>query len=71
MVLEVRGVEIDGDRVLRTGSPVIPNALAAILLCFGNITGQRPHRYFAWSEGHPLTHLVRHHPANGGRASVQ
>jgi amino acid transporter len=59
-VLEVRGVEVDGYRILRTHSPAAPNAIAAILLALQQETGVRPHCYFEWSEGNPLGHLFRY-----------
>jgi hypothetical protein len=58
--LHVRGVEVDGYQVLRTDSPAVPNALAAIMLRIRDETGTRPHLHFQWSEGNPLAHLVRY-----------
>ena len=57
--LHVHGVEVDGYRVLRTQSPAVPNALAAIMLRIRDETGKPPHLHFQWSEGNPLAHLVR------------
>jgi hypothetical protein len=57
--LHVHGMEINGYRVLRTHSPAVPNALAAIVLAIRDETGMRPHLHFQWSEGNPIAHLVR------------
>jgi hypothetical protein len=59
-VLQVRGIEVDGYRVLRADSPAAPNAIAAILMAMRDATGVRPHAYFEWSEGNPLLHMVRY-----------
>ncbi|GAA2360282.1 amino acid transporter [Catellatospora methionotrophica] len=59
-VLQVKGVQIGAYRVLRASAPAAPNAIAAILLALRDTTGVRPHCYFEWSEGSPLTHLLRY-----------
>ncbi|HEV7827939.1 MAG TPA: amino acid permease, partial [Pseudonocardiaceae bacterium] len=59
-VLHVRGIEVNGYRVLRTQSPAVPNALAAITLRIRDETGVRPHLHFQWSEGNPLAHLLKY-----------
>lgn len=59
-VLDVKGVEVNGYRVLRAESPAAPNALTAILLAPRDITGVIPHAYFEWSERSPLAHLMRY-----------
>ncbi|MDF3148022.1 amino acid transporter [Streptomyces sp. T21Q-yed] len=58
--LAVRGVEVDGYRILRAEAPAAPNAIAAILLALRNATGVQPHCYFAWAEGSPLMHMFRY-----------
>jgi hypothetical protein len=58
-VLKVQGVEIAGYRVLRCQSPAIPNAIAAMLLYIRDETDQIPHVYFGWTEGNPITYLLK------------
>jgi len=58
--LMIRGVEVEGYRILRTESPAVPNAIAALLLCLRDETGKIPHVYFGWSEGNPLMYLARY-----------
>jgi hypothetical protein len=59
-VLCVRGLEVDGHRILRAEAPAAPNAIAAILLALRDSTGVIPHAHFEWSEGNPLGHLFRY-----------
>jgi hypothetical protein len=58
-VLHVHGVKVNGYRVLRCQSPAIPNAIAALLLHVRDRTGKLPHVYFGWTEGNPITYLLR------------
>jgi hypothetical protein len=58
-VLEVQGVEVGGYRILRCSSPAIPNAIAGLLLDLRERTGTIPHAYFGWTEGNPLTYVLK------------
>ena len=58
-VLKVQGVQRRPYRVLRCKSPAIPNAIAALLLHIRDQTGQIPHVYFGWTEGNPITYLMK------------
>ena len=58
--LNVKGCYVGGYRILRTTSPAVPNAIAAFLLHVRDVTGKNPHVYFGWSEGNPLTFLLRY-----------
>jgi hypothetical protein len=59
-VLQVRGVEVAGYRIMRVQSPAAPNAIAAVLLALRDGTGVKPQCYFEWAEGSPLVHLFRY-----------
>ena len=58
--LFVRGIDVDGYRILRTIAPAVPNAIAALLLNLRDTTGKIPHVYFGWSEGNPIAYLIRY-----------
>jgi hypothetical protein len=58
--LQIRGVDIEGYKVLRTEAPAVPNAIAGFLMHLRDRTGKIPHVYFGWSEGNPLLYLVRY-----------
>lgn len=57
--LTVRGLYLDGYKILRTESPAIPNAIAAFLLFVQKSYKKAPHVYFGWSEGNPFRYLIR------------
>ena len=48
-----------GYRILRCKSPAIPNAIAGLLLDLRDRTYSIPHAYFGWTEGNPITYLLR------------
>jgi len=57
--LKVSGADVGGFHVLRSTSPAIPNAIAALLLYIRDQTGQIPHAYFGWTEGNPIAYLLK------------
>jgi hypothetical protein len=58
-VMSVRARTVGGHFVLSTRSPAIPNAIAAILMDLRDRVGVTPHAYFGWTEGNPITYLLR------------
>lgn len=58
--LEVSGEELNGVRLLRCASPAIPNAIAALLLHLRDSTNTLPHAYFGWTEGHPISYILKY-----------
>ena len=64
--VRVTGEDRHGYRILRTETPSIPNAIAAILLHIQHETGKQPHVYFHWAEGNPIGALLRYLVFGGG-----
>jgi hypothetical protein len=58
--LSICGETVDGYRILRTESPAVPNAIAAFLLYLRDEMGKLPHVYFGWSEGNPISYLMKY-----------
>jgi predicted DNA-binding WGR domain protein len=51
----------EGDhRILRCSSATIPNAIAAIVLHIRDEKRVVPHVYFDWTEGHPLSYVLKY-----------
>ena len=57
--LRVMGDRIGKHSVLHARSPVIANAIAAVLIHLEKTTGKVPHAYFKWTEGNPIGNLFR------------
>ena len=57
--LQVHGVMRHGYRILEVHGPVVPNTIASVLLHIRDATGLMPHIYFRWTEGNPVTNLLR------------
>lgn len=58
--LDVTGEQRYGYRILRVRGSSVANAIAATLLHIRDVTGARPHVYFAWTEGNPMVFLLRY-----------
>jgi hypothetical protein len=59
-LLELKGREESGYKIIRCSSPAIPNAIAAVLLNIRDRTKKIPHIYFGWAEGHPIAQTVKY-----------
>jgi hypothetical protein len=57
--LEVRGSIRHGFRILEVASGNVPNTIATVLLQIRNLTGVVPHVYFEWTEGNPISNMVK------------
>jgi len=58
--LLVQGRIRHGYRVLEVHSGNVPNTLAAVLLHLRDVTGLMPHIYFRWTEGNPISNLLKY-----------
>jgi hypothetical protein len=68
--INVVGVTKHGFRVLEITSSSIPNALAAVALAIRDEYGVVPDIYFEWSEGNPITNMLKFLVTGGGEIAV-
>ena len=57
--LKIQGRTVGPYRILSCQSAAIPNAIAALLLYIRDRTNKIPHVYFGWTEGNPITYLLK------------
>lgn len=57
--LSVTGCRYGNHAVLCASSPVVANAIAAMLIHLEHETGKVPHAYFSWTEGNPIGNLFK------------
>jgi len=57
--LVVQGTTVHGFRVLRVTSGNVPSTLAAVLLQIRDVTGVVPNIYFEWTEGNPISNMLK------------
>jgi hypothetical protein len=57
--LRVTGARLGKYTLLHATSPVVANAIAAVLIHLEKMTGKVPHGYFNWTEGNPIGNIFR------------
>lgn len=57
--LAITGCRVGKHSVLCGASPVVANAIAAVLIQLESQTGKVPHAYFNWTEGNPVGNLFK------------
>ena len=67
--LEVHGVSKHGYRVLQVRSGNIPNTIATVLLRIRDETGIVPDIYFEWTEGNPVSNMLKYLVTGGGEVA--
>jgi len=67
--LVVRGETRHGYRVLTVNSGNVPNTIATILLTIRDETGVIPGIYFEWTEGNPVSNMLRYLVTGNGEVA--
>ncbi len=68
--INVVGETSHGFRVLKVSSSSIPNALAAVALAIRDEYGIVPDIYFEWSDGNPISNMLKFLATGGGEIAV-